>query len=63
MRIVKRLEELALDPFDPRLSKQIETAKDRRYARVGDWRIIYGVDEAAKIPNIEAIRPRSGAYR
>ena len=62
-RVREKLRELAQAPLDPRLSKQMETAKDRRYARVGDWRIIYRVNEAAKTLDIMAIRPRSRAYR
>lgn len=62
-RIVKRLEELARNPFDPRLSKQMETDPDSRYTRVGDWRIIYQVEEATRTVNITAIRPRSRAYK
>lgn len=62
-RIFKRLEELAQDPLDRRLSRQMETDPESRYSRVGDWRIIYQVEEAQQIINITAIRPRSGAYR
>ena len=62
-RIVKRLEELAQDPFSFRLSRQMETDPESRYSRVGDWRIIYQVEEAKQTINITAIRPRSGAYR
>uniref|UniRef100_A0A7V6A4G9 Type II toxin-antitoxin system RelE/ParE family toxin n=1 Tax=Desulfobacca acetoxidans TaxID=60893 RepID=A0A7V6A4G9_9BACT len=62
-RIRKKLRELAQAPLDPRLSKQMETAKDRRYSRVGDWRIIYRVNEASGTLDIIAIRPRSRAYR
>lgn len=62
-RIRERLRELAQAPFDSRLSRQMETAKDRRYSRVGDWRIIYRVNEAAGTLDIAAIRPRSRAYR
>ena len=62
-RIVKRLEELAQDPFSLRFSRQMETDPDSRYSRVGDWRIIYQVEEGEHIINITAIRPRSGAYR
>ncbi|MGQ9688049.1 MAG: type II toxin-antitoxin system RelE family toxin [Desulfobaccales bacterium] len=62
-RLEARIEELAREPFSPRLSRQMETAKDRRYSRVGDWRIIYRVNEAAGILDIVAIRPRSRAYR
>lgn len=62
-RIVKRLEELAQDPFDRRISRQMETDPESRYSRVGDWRIIYQVEEEGQVINITAIRPRSGAYR
>jgi mRNA-degrading endonuclease RelE of RelBE toxin-antitoxin system len=62
-RIVKRLEELAQDPFDHRISRQMETDPDSRYSRVGDWRIIYQADDATQTVNIVAIRPRSRAYR
>jgi len=61
-RIESRIEELAQDPLSPRLSRQMATAKGRRYSRVGDWRIIYRVNEAAGILDIVAIRPRSRAY-
>jgi mRNA interferase RelE/StbE len=62
-RIVKRLEELAQDPFNPRTSRQKETDPESRYSRVGDWRIIFQVDQAQQIINITAIRPRSSAYK
>jgi mRNA-degrading endonuclease RelE of RelBE toxin-antitoxin system len=41
----------------------METAPASRYSRVGDWRIIYQVEEEEQVINIAAIRPRSGAYR
>jgi len=62
-RIEAKIEELARAPFSPRLSRQLETAKDRRYLRVGDWRIIFRVNEADGILDIVAIRPRGKAYR
>jgi mRNA interferase RelE/StbE len=62
-RIVKRLEELANGPFNPRLSRQMETDPESRYSRVGDWRIIFQVEEDQQTINITAIRPRSSAYR
>lgn len=62
-RIVRRLEELAQDPFSFGLSRQMETDPDSRYSRVGDWRIIYQVEAGTQTINITAIRPRSRAYR
>ncbi len=62
-RIEARIDELAQDPFNPRISQQKETDPESRKSRVGDWRIIYQVEEAQQIINIAAIRPRSRAYR
>lgn len=62
-RIEDRVDELAQDPFNPRISQQKETDPETRKSRVGDWRIIYQVEEATQTVNIAAIRPRSRAYR
>jgi mRNA-degrading endonuclease RelE of RelBE toxin-antitoxin system len=62
-RIEAKIEELTRDPFSPRLSRQMETVKDRRYSRVGDWRIIFRVIEADGILDIVAIKPQGKAYR
>lgn len=62
-RLQARIEDLALAPEDPRLSNQLETVKGRRYARVGDWRIIYEVREGEQMVFIADILPRGRAYR
>ena len=62
-RIEAKIDELAGDPFNPRNSRQMETDPEARYARVGDWRIIYRVNEATGTLDIVAIRPRGRAYR
>lgn len=62
-RLKARIDELAQGPFNPRLSRQMETDPESRYSRVGDWRIIYQVEEEEQTINITAIRPRSRAYR
>lgn len=36
-----RLRELAANPYDPRLSRQLEMDPEKRYSRVGNWRIIF----------------------
>lgn len=43
-RIWAKISELAQDPLNPRLSRQMETEPDSRYSRVGDWRIIYSLN-------------------
>ena len=62
-RIKDRIEELASDPLSPRHSRQMQTMPQNRYSRVGDWRIIYRVNETEGAMDIIAIRPRSAAYR
>jgi mRNA interferase RelE/StbE len=62
-RIEAKLDELANAPFNPRFSRQMETDPQARYSRVGDWRIIYRINEATGILDIVAIRPRSRAYK
>ncbi|MBM4301996.1 MAG: hypothetical protein FJ121_10830 [Deltaproteobacteria bacterium] len=61
-RLQKRMEELARDPFDPRLSKPVTMSLGRRTSRVGDWRIIYYLDELRRTLVIAAICPRDKAY-
>jgi len=62
-RIRDRLRELVVNPFDPRLSKQLEMAPERRYSRVGDWRLIFAVNEAEKTLEVAAIQHRSRVYK
>jgi mRNA interferase RelE/StbE len=62
-RILDRLRELAVNPYDQRISKEMETEPDKRYSRIGDWRIIYGVDEKDKIVGAGIIQHRSKVYK
>lgn len=40
-RIHTRLKELAVDPFDLRLSGQLEMGQGERKTRVGNWRVFF----------------------
>lgn len=62
-RILPRLEELAVNPEDPRFSKQLETAGFRRYSRVGDWRIVYEIEKSSQKVLVITIQHRSRVYR
>ena len=62
-RIERRLDELEANPYDPRISKLLKGLEGMRSSRVGDWRILYTVNERAKIIYVVAIRPRGQAYR
>jgi len=62
-RIQLRLEELAKNPLDQRISNEVKMQPGRRYAKVGDWRIIYRIEEEDRVVFITAIQHRSKAYR
>jgi mRNA interferase RelE/StbE len=62
-RIVRRLEQLAEDPYDPRLSAPLSGVGNLRKSRVGAWRIIYEVSEEAKIVFVVMIERRGQVYK
>jgi mRNA interferase RelE/StbE len=62
-RIRERIDQLVLNPCDSRLSHELEMVKGQRYARVGDWRIIYEIRENDRIIFIVTIQHRSKVYR
>jgi mRNA interferase RelE/StbE len=62
-RLNERLKELAFDPFSTRISKAVKMEPGQRTSRVGDWRIIYRVNESDNEVSVIAFRPRGKAYR
>jgi mRNA interferase RelE/StbE len=62
-RVHRRLKELSADPFDPVISYSLERARQKRSSRVGDWRIVYQVNESHLVIDILTISPRGRAYR
>ena len=62
-RIRGLLIKLAANPFDPRISNQLKMAPERRYTRVGDWRIIYEVNESQGLIAVSTIQHRSRVYK
>jgi len=61
-RIEDRFEQLSINPFDPRISKPIKMKADHRTSRIGDWRIIYWVNESNMVIEVISILPRDKAY-
>jgi mRNA interferase RelE/StbE len=61
-RIFKRLEPLAKDPF-PRQAIKLTSTEQLYRIRVGDYRIVYGVDQHAKQVMVHYIRHRRDVYR
>ena len=62
-RIERRLYELKANPYDSRISKPLKGLEGMRSSRVGAWRVIYTIQENAKMIYVVAIRPRGEAYR
>lgn len=61
-RLYRRLQELALEPESPRLSKPLKMLVGQRSSRVGDWRITYRIHDDEKVVEILTIVPRGKAY-
>jgi mRNA-degrading endonuclease RelE of RelBE toxin-antitoxin system len=61
-RIQRRLDEIALNPYDPRISNEVKMVAGQRYSRVGDRRIFFKVEDKSKRIEVIAIRPRGQAY-
>jgi mRNA-degrading endonuclease RelE of RelBE toxin-antitoxin system len=61
-RIQKRLDEIARNPYDPRISNEVKMVPGQRYSRVGDRRIFFEIAEPSRRIEVVAIRPRGRAY-
>jgi len=62
-RIRARFEQLAVDPFDPRLSAPLTERPGIRKSRVGGWRILFTVDREAKLIYILTVDTRGQVYK
>lgn len=60
-RIWQRLHELEQNPLDK--SKALKGVEGVRSSRVGDWRILYAINEGERLIYVLAVRPRGQAYR
>jgi mRNA interferase RelE/StbE len=61
-RILRRIEGLARTPR-PEGCRKLQGASNLWRIRVGDYRILYAVDDAQQIVDVIAVRHRSDAYR
>ncbi|MEK6661278.1 MAG: type II toxin-antitoxin system RelE/ParE family toxin [candidate division NC10 bacterium] len=61
-RIISRVETLAEDPR-PHGCVKLQGAADLWRIRVGDYRVIYSLDDDARLVDIRVVRHRSDAYR
>lgn len=61
-RIQRRLDEIALNPYDPRISNEVKMVPGQKYSRVDDRRIFFEVEDSSRQIEVIAIRPRGRAY-
>ena len=60
--IIKSIENLGTNPYPPQ-SQKLTNALMTYRLRVGDYRVIYQVDQTQKIVSVYHIRHRKDAYR
>jgi mRNA interferase RelE/StbE len=58
-----RIDILARDPRDPRLDVRKLAGREGYRLRVGDWRVLYDIDDAVRVIAIEDVAQRGKAYR
>ena len=61
-RILKRIEALTHNPR-PSGCRKLEGADNLWRIRIGDWRVVYSVDDARSLIEVSVIRHRREAYR
>ncbi|HEU4595353.1 MAG TPA: type II toxin-antitoxin system RelE/ParE family toxin [Pyrinomonadaceae bacterium] len=61
-RIFPKIELLARQPRPPGCRKLVVGEEDLWRVRVGDYRIIYSIDDVREVVDIIAVRHRSKAY-
>lgn len=62
-QILLRLKEIAAEPSARNTSVKPLTGSDLFRLRVGDYRILFTLDEAAEVLTVELIRTRSDVYK
>jgi mRNA interferase RelE/StbE len=62
-RMRDRFVQLAVNPFDPRLSAPLVDRPGIRKSRVGGWRILFSVDLDAKAIYILTVDTRGQVYK
>ena len=62
VRVFRRIELLGSNPR-PAGCRKLEGAKDLWRIRIGDYRVVYSVDDSRRAVDVSAVRHRSEVYR
>ncbi|OGX38147.1 MAG: hypothetical protein A3C53_02945 [Omnitrophica WOR_2 bacterium RIFCSPHIGHO2_02_FULL_68_15] len=60
-RILHRTEQLAIQPRHPQVEKLV--GRDGYRLRVGDYRVLFTIDDQLKRVTVYRVKPRGEAYR
>ena len=58
-----RLDELARNPHDSRVSAPLTGEGDLQKSRVGGWRVVFKIDDESRIVSLITIERRGQAYK
>jgi mRNA interferase RelE/StbE len=61
MRVAREIDALATEPRPTGCRKLVNQVSLWR-VRIGDWRVLYAIDDAARTVRVVAVRHRSKAY-
>ena len=61
-RVIGQIEALMSDPRPPRAIK-LKGNRNLWRIRIGDYRVLYGIDDAAQLIDVSAVRHRRDVYR
>jgi mRNA interferase RelE/StbE len=59
--VIRKVESLAND-LRPTGCKKLKGYRDQWRIRIGDWRVVFIVDDAAKLVSVTRIAPRREVY-
>jgi mRNA interferase RelE/StbE len=62
-RMLDRIDELAQAPYDSRHSAKLTNKGGLRKSRVGGWRIIFGIDDKARVVSVVTVERRGQVYK
>jgi mRNA interferase RelE/StbE len=63
MTIRAKIDALAADPYAPNPNAKKLAGLDGYRLRVGDWRVLYEIEDDRIVIVVLAIKPRGGAYK
>lgn len=58
-----KIDALAINPYAPNPNAKKLAGRDGYRLRIGDWRVLYQIEDGRVVIVVLAIKPRGGAYQ